>query len=96
MADDTEKPKRTYPNSPFVAIRANYLENSITVISYAEAAAIAGVAVATIYKWIRNGKLNSARKLGAYRIDKSDLYRLLHTGKNQGTPPRRKKAARVA
>jgi excisionase family DNA binding protein len=92
MSAVMEKPKREYQNSPFIVMRPNYLDKSITVISYAEAAEIAGVAVATLYKWVRLGRLNMVRKLGAYRIDKGELYNLLHTGKNQGTPPKRKKA----
>lgn len=96
MADDAEKSKRVYQNSPFTVMRPNYLDKNITVISYAEAAEIVGVAPATLYKWVREGKLNMVRKMGAYRVDKGELYALLHTGKNQGTPPRRKKAAMVA
>ena len=91
--DAKEKDKRSYPNSPFVMIRPNYLDKSVTHISYAEAGEIAGVAAVTIYKWVRQGKLSMARKLGAFRIDKGELLNLLHTGKNQGTPPKRRKAA---
>ena len=93
MSADTEaKARRSYTNSPFVVVRPNYRDKDIIHISYAEAGEIAGVAAVTINKWVRQGKLNMARKLGAYRVDKGELYNLLHTGKNQGTPPKRRKA----
>ena len=92
MSADTKTSKRVYQNSPFVVVRPNYRDKDIIHISYAEAGEIAGVAAVTINKWVRQGKLNMARKLGAYRVDKGELYNLLHTGKKQGTPPKRKKA----
>ncbi len=92
-ADAEEKFKRSYPNSPFVVVRPNYRDRTIIHISYAEAGEIAGVAAATIYRWVRSGRLNMVRKLGAYRVDKGELYNLLHTGKSQGTPLKRRKTA---
>jgi predicted DNA-binding transcriptional regulator AlpA len=60
-------------------IRPDYHKKPL--ISYGEAADMAGVSVKTIYQWVcagRRGKrLPLARRLGAYRIDQAELRRYL-------------------
>lgn len=49
-------------------------------ITYAEAAHMAGVAVATIEDWLCDGLIPRAARVGPYRIDREKLEQYLKTG----------------
>ena len=59
----------------------NKAQTQIDLIGTAEAAALRGVSVKTVTRWVRDGKLTPVQKLpglrGAYVFDRSDVEALL-------------------
>jgi excisionase family DNA binding protein len=47
------------------------------LITVREVAEATGHAVSTVYDWIHSGKLRAIRIVGSYRIERSELQRLL-------------------
>ncbi|MDR1518947.1 MAG: helix-turn-helix domain-containing protein [Planctomycetota bacterium] len=56
------------------------------ILSYAEAALIAGVKMVTVERWVYTNQLNACRRHGPYRIDQQELLRMLR----EPTPPKRR------
>lgn len=78
------KPKRTNPNATSRLMRADYHRQP--VLTYAEAASIAGVKVTTIEKWVCLGRLSTVRNVGPFRIARETLDKLLSFGKRTKEP----------
>lgn len=77
MADESSQ-KRLRPNASRNLVRPDYHRKPL--LTYAEAALIAGVKVNTIEKWVCCGKLHLASRVGPYRISAEELRKYLKTG----------------
>lgn len=77
MAIDVAE-KRVRPTASRRLVREDYHRQP--VLTYAEAALIAGVSVRSLENWIPEGKIRRVAKVGPYRISRKELDEFLRTG----------------